>query len=109
MFKETTTKLEGNEKYEGMGVDVIHELAMMTGFNYTFREQKEGGSGNPDKESGQWDGMIGEVISGVCISSTYLLVINMLDSNINENNNSLKMCFHQSCITNYATLVVDTS
>lgn len=65
MFKETTTKLEGNDKYEGMAIDVIHELSLMCGFNYTFREQKEGGSGNPDPVTNKWNGMIGEVISGV--------------------------------------------
>lgn len=65
MFKETTAKLEGNEKYEGMGIDVIHELSILNGFNYTFREQKEGGAGNPDKVTGKWDGMIGEVLANV--------------------------------------------
>lgn len=68
MFKETTAKLEGNDKYEGMGIDVIHELSLLNGFNYTFREQKEGGAGNPDKVTGKWDGMIGEVLANVSIN-----------------------------------------
>ncbi|KAG8244583.1 hypothetical protein J6590_019836 [Homalodisca vitripennis] len=63
MFREETEKLEGNDKYEGMGIDVIHELSLMNGFNYTFKEHK-GGSGNPDKVTGKWDGMIGEVLAG---------------------------------------------
>uniref|UniRef100_A0A1B6GVG8 Ionotropic glutamate receptor C-terminal domain-containing protein n=1 Tax=Cuerna arida TaxID=1464854 RepID=A0A1B6GVG8_9HEMI len=64
MLKETTVKLEGNDKYEGMGIDVIHELSLMNGFNYTFREQEDGNSGNPNNVTGKWDGMIGKVISG---------------------------------------------
>ncbi|XP_046673759.1 glutamate receptor ionotropic, kainate 2-like [Homalodisca vitripennis] len=64
MLRETTSKLEGNAKYEGMGIDVIHELSLMNGFNYTFREQEDGNSGNPDKVTGKWDGMIGKVIAG---------------------------------------------
>ncbi|XP_054270568.1 glutamate receptor ionotropic, kainate 2-like isoform X2 [Macrosteles quadrilineatus] len=63
MLKETTTKLDGNDKYEGMGIDVIHELSLMNGFNYTFREQEDGSSGNPDKVTGKWNGMLGKVIN----------------------------------------------
>uniref|UniRef100_A0A1B6MI21 Ionotropic glutamate receptor C-terminal domain-containing protein n=1 Tax=Graphocephala atropunctata TaxID=36148 RepID=A0A1B6MI21_9HEMI len=64
MLKETTNKLDGNDKYEGIGIDVIHELSLMNGFNYTFREQEDGSSGNPNNVTGKWDGMIGKVISG---------------------------------------------
>nr|WHU27577.1 NMDA receptor 3 [Matsumurasca onukii] len=64
MLKETSDKLSGNDRYEGMGIDVIQELASLHGFNYTFRLQTDGSSGNPDKKTGKWTGMIGEVLSG---------------------------------------------
>lgn len=65
MLKETASKLVGNDRFEGMGIDVIHELSILHGFNYTFRLQVDGSSGNPDKFTGKWTGMIGEVLSGV--------------------------------------------
>ncbi|XP_046669515.1 glutamate receptor ionotropic, kainate 2-like [Homalodisca vitripennis] len=64
MLKETADKKIGNDRYEGMGIDVIQELAALHGFNYTFRVQADGSSGNPDKVTGEWTGMIGEVLSG---------------------------------------------
>lgn len=67
MLKETSDKLSGNDRYEGMGIDVIQELASLHGFNYTFRLQTDGSSGNPDKKTGKWTGMIGEVLSGVSL------------------------------------------
>lgn len=78
MLKETTTKLIGNDKYEGMGIDVINELSLMNGFNYTFREQEDGSSGNPDKVTGKWTGMIGKVIAGVCAWNIYRSIIDKL-------------------------------
>lgn len=66
MLKETASKLSGNDRFEGMGIDVIYELSALHGFNYTFRVQEDGSSGNPDKTTGKWTGMIGEVLSGVC-------------------------------------------
>lgn len=65
MLKETSMKLSGNDRYEGMGIDVIQELAALHGFNYTFKVQTDGSSGNPNKRTGSWTGMIGEVLSGV--------------------------------------------
>ncbi|XP_054273168.1 glutamate receptor ionotropic, kainate 2-like [Macrosteles quadrilineatus] len=64
MLKETASKLSGNDRYEGMGIDIIQELSLLHGFNYTFRLQPDSSSGNPDPNTGKWNGMIGEVLSG---------------------------------------------
>ncbi|XP_074039147.1 glutamate receptor ionotropic, kainate 2 isoform X2 [Leptinotarsa decemlineata] len=64
MLKETTTQLNGNDRYEGFGVDVIHELSKILGFNYTFVLQEDGLYGNYNKTSGEWNGMLREIIDG---------------------------------------------
>ncbi|XP_050428924.1 glutamate receptor ionotropic, kainate 2-like [Adelges cooleyi] len=62
MVKLSSNKLEGNDRYEGFGVDLIKELSEMSGFNYTFRIQEDRNSGNIENK--KWNGMIGEVING---------------------------------------------
>ncbi|CAG9769593.1 unnamed protein product [Ceutorhynchus assimilis] len=63
MLKETSENLVGNERYEGFSIDLIHELSLLEGFNYTFTVQHDGKNGN--KVNGRWTGMIGAVIDGV--------------------------------------------
>nr|WJJ63364.1 glutamate receptor ionotropic 6 [Pachyrhinus yasumatsui] len=63
MLKETSDNLIGNERYEGFSIDLIHELSLLEGFNYTFIVQADGKNGN--KVNGHWTGMIGAVIDGV--------------------------------------------
>lgn len=63
MNKLSSNTLEGNERYEGFGIDLIKELSEISGFNYTFKIQEDGNSGYIDKK--KWNGMIGEVINGV--------------------------------------------
>nr|APZ81409.1 glutamate receptor ionotropic 1 [Adelphocoris lineolatus] len=67
MLKEDSRQLMGNDRFEGFGIDLIHELSMMSGFNYTFRVQEDKSSGSPKTlENGTrvWSGMIGEVLAG---------------------------------------------
>lgn len=65
MLKETTTQLSGNERYEGFCIDLINELSRLLGFNYTFIIQEDGANGNLDEKTGQWNGMIKEIMEGV--------------------------------------------
>ena len=65
MLKEASQKLNGNDRFEGFGIDLIHELSLMSGFNYTFQVQEDKSSGNPNPITGKWNGMIGEVLAGV--------------------------------------------
>uniref|UniRef100_A0AAR5Q5X3 Uncharacterized protein n=2 Tax=Dendroctonus ponderosae TaxID=77166 RepID=A0AAR5Q5X3_DENPD len=62
MLKETPENLEGNQMYEGFAIDLIHELSLLEGFNYTFIVQLDGSNGN--KVDNHWTGMIGAVIDG---------------------------------------------
>lgn len=65
MLKDSTLKLSGNERFEGFGIDLIHELSLMLGFRYEFRLQENGAYGKLDNVTKQWDGMIGELIHEV--------------------------------------------
>jgi glutamate receptor, ionotropic, invertebrate len=61
MLKENTERLSGNERFEGFGIDLIHDLSLMLGFNYTFVLQEDGAYGSLNRETGEWNGMIREL------------------------------------------------
>lgn len=65
MVKLSSQTLEGNDRYEGFGIDLIKELSEMSGFNYTFKIQEDLSSGYLNPKTKKWTGMIGEVINGV--------------------------------------------
>lgn len=50
------TLLVGNDRFEGFGVDIIHELSEILGFKYEFRLEKQ--YGNKDPVTKEWNGMI---------------------------------------------------
>lgn len=70
MFKDSATPLSGNERFEGFGIDVIHELSLMLGFNYEFKLQEDGVYGDKNNVTKEWNGMIRElqddVLNGNC-------------------------------------------
>ncbi|XP_050308479.1 glutamate receptor ionotropic, kainate 2-like [Anthonomus grandis grandis] len=63
MLKDSSESLVGNDRYEGFAIDLIHELSLLEGFNYTFIVQADKANGK--KVNGKWTGMIGAVIDGV--------------------------------------------
>lgn len=65
MLKEDSRKLTGNDRYEGFGIDLIHELSLMLGFNYTFVVQHDNNYGSLNKKTKQWNGMLREIMDGV--------------------------------------------
>lgn len=67
MLRESPAKLEGNDRYEGFGIELIDELAKMNEFNYTFEIQFDGVYGSLDKTTGKWTGMMEKVMDGVII------------------------------------------
>lgn len=73
MLKESADKLSGNDRLEGFGIDLIHELSLMLGFNYTFELQHDGVYGSP--VNGQWNGMIRELLDNVRIALIILMSI----------------------------------
>lgn len=59
MLKDSSVQLTGNDRFEGFGIDIIHELSLMLGFKYEFRLQEDKNYGGIDKATGKWTGMIG--------------------------------------------------
>lgn len=68
MLKDSTTNLNGNDRFEGFGIELIQELSLMLGFNYEFRLQEDKDYGAIDNATGRWTGMIGEIIDEVHVS-----------------------------------------
>ncbi|XP_075975529.1 glutamate receptor ionotropic, kainate 2-like [Anticarsia gemmatalis] len=64
MLRESSKKLEGNERYEGFGIELIEELAKMNEFNYTFEIQADGVYGSYNKKTGKWNGMMEKIMDG---------------------------------------------
>lgn len=65
MFKDSARQLSGNDRFEGFGIDLIHELSVMLGFNYIFRLQENGVYGSFNNVTKQWTGMIRELLDEV--------------------------------------------
>ncbi|XP_023937960.2 glutamate receptor ionotropic, kainate 2-like [Bicyclus anynana] len=64
MLKESSKQLEGNDRYEGFGIEIIEELAKMNEFNYTFDIQVDGVYGSYDSKTGKWTGMMEKIMDG---------------------------------------------
>ncbi|CAH2047181.1 unnamed protein product, partial [Iphiclides podalirius] len=64
MLKESSSKLEGNSRYEGFGIELIEELAKMNEFNYTFDIQADGVYGSFDTKAKKWTGMMAKIMEG---------------------------------------------
>lgn len=52
MRKDSAEKLSGNDQFEGYSIDLIHEIGLLLGFNYSFRLVPDGKYGNYDKATG---------------------------------------------------------
>lgn len=61
--EEPYTMSKGSE-WEGYCVDLLAQLSQRLGFKYNLKLVKDGRYGSVDS-SGNWNGMIGEIISGV--------------------------------------------
>ena len=62
MLKESSEKLEGNDRYEGICVDLMAELSRKLQFNYTIRLAPDNAPGSLNEKTGRWTGMIGELL-----------------------------------------------
>lgn len=63
-WKPNGKSLTGNDRFEGMLIDFMDEISTSLKFNYAIHEVADHRYGQP-KGNGTWDGMMGEVISGV--------------------------------------------
>jgi len=66
MLVESPEKKTGNDRFEGMIMDITKALADDLLFNYTFRLVEDGNYGSENEQvPGKWNGMLGEVMDGV--------------------------------------------
>ena len=97
MFKESTEKLVGNDAFEGYAIDLIAEIAKILSklihmkywllwanlnisseFNYTFKWVDDGAYGYKNKETGEWNGLMGELLSQVSVSGVWETMIGFI-------------------------------
>ncbi|XP_059045609.1 glutamate receptor ionotropic, kainate 2-like [Achroia grisella] len=62
MRQESSQRLSGNDRYEGFCVELISKLSELLNFTYTLVEQPDGKYGSPTNVSGEWDGMLGQLM-----------------------------------------------
>lgn len=55
----------GNDRYEGFAVDLLKEIADMLDFRYNIYLVNDGKFGSKDEKTGEWNGIIGELLAGV--------------------------------------------
>ncbi|XP_013112934.2 glutamate receptor ionotropic, kainate 2 [Stomoxys calcitrans] len=71
MLKEDAENRTGNDRYVGYAVDLITEIANVLKFDFLFVPVADNNYGKLNKETNQWDGIIGELINndahmGIC-------------------------------------------
>ncbi|RMC13176.1 hypothetical protein DUI87_10709 [Hirundo rustica rustica] len=62
MFKKSDKPLYGNDRFEGYCIDLLRELSTILGFSYEIRLVEDGKYGAQEDASGQWNGMVRELI-----------------------------------------------
>uniref|UniRef100_A0A9J8B572 Glutamate receptor n=1 Tax=Cyprinus carpio carpio TaxID=630221 RepID=A0A9J8B572_CYPCA len=62
MFKKSDKPLYGNDRFEGYCIDLLRELAAILGFTYEIRLVEDGKYGAQEESTGQWNGMIRELM-----------------------------------------------
>ena len=64
MLKQSEQPLYGNDRYEGYCIDLLEKIAEYRQFKYTIHEVSDRTYGGKTG-SGQWNGLVGELIRGV--------------------------------------------
>lgn len=66
-YNETARELNmtGNAMYMGYAVDLIDAIAKEVGFEYVFVPVADQEYGKQDKDTKQWNGIIGEIVNNV--------------------------------------------
>uniref|UniRef100_M3ZMS7 Glutamate receptor n=1 Tax=Xiphophorus maculatus TaxID=8083 RepID=M3ZMS7_XIPMA len=62
MFKKSDKPLYGNDRFEGYCIDLLRELSGILGFRYEVRLVEDGKYGSLDDGTGQWNGMVRELM-----------------------------------------------
>lgn len=74
MLKRSEVALSGNDQFEGFTVDLLDHLGSFLGFDYEIRIVADGSYGSLNKKTGEWNGMIREVIDGVSYFTDCLFI-----------------------------------
>jgi len=61
----TDTRQGSNDEFEGFIPDLLVRLSQRAGVNYQIKQVSDGKYGSPGPD-GSWNGMIGELVRGVC-------------------------------------------
>ena len=64
MSAKKKEELKGNDQFEGFVVDLAQELGRELNFLFEIHIVKDGQYGSSNAKTGEWNGMIGEVIRG---------------------------------------------
>ncbi|KAG1665516.1 Glutamate receptor ionotropic, kainate 2 [Nymphon striatum] len=64
MLKKSWQHLKGNDRYEGYCIDLINEIASKMKFRFTIHVVPDHQQGTKDTLTGDWTGMIGELVNG---------------------------------------------
>jgi hypothetical protein len=62
MYRKSVDALTNDTCYEGFGIELIHELSLLLGFNYTFKLQEDSVYGMYNNKTKEWNGMIKELM-----------------------------------------------
>ena len=63
MVTQSDQQMNGNDAFEGFAIDLISEIAEILKFNYTFKWVDDGAYGFRNKETGEWNGLMGELLA----------------------------------------------
>ena len=72
MYKENKEALSGNDQFEGYNVDLVEHISKILNFDYEIRIVADGNYGSTDKDTGQWNGMIGELLTQVGLHASFI-------------------------------------
>ena len=73
MLSESAEKLVGNDAFEGYAIDLIAEIVEILKFNYTFKWVDDGNYGYKNKETGEWNGLMGVKLLKETVTSKGLI------------------------------------
>lgn len=73
MHKASSVNLTGNARYEGFCIDLLRAIARMVNFEYSIQLVPDGKYGVFDYESGEWNGIVRQLMDKVRWDSTYIL------------------------------------
>lgn len=82
----------GNERYEGFCIDLLRNIAELVGFTYRIELVPDGKYGVYDYETGEWNGIVRQLMDKVTILSSILFIFSLLFFFISSQLTAMKDC-----------------